>query len=82
MIDLETLGTSPDCTVLTIGGVKFDPNQVSNPYQEFYYRFDVDEQLEKGRTTLQSTLDWWARQEKSVRDEALGDEDRTPVLDV
>jgi hypothetical protein len=82
MIDLETLGTSPDCTVLTIGGVKFDPNQVSNPYQEFYYRFDVDEQLEKGRTTLQSTLDWWARQEKSVRDEALGDGDRTPVLDV
>ena len=74
MIDLETLGTGPDCVVLTIGGVKFNPNEVSNTYQEFYYRFDVDEQLAKGRTTLQSTLDWWARQDKSVRDEALGDE--------
>ena len=40
MIDLETLGTGPDCVVLTIGGVKFNPNEVSNTYQEFYYRFD------------------------------------------
>ena len=47
-----------------------------------YYRFDVDEQLAKGRTTLDSTPEWWGRQEKSVRDEALGDEGRTPVLDV
>ena len=82
MIDLETLGTGPDCVVLTIGGVKFNPNEVSDTHNEFYYRFDVDEQLAKGRTTLDSTLEWWGRQEKSVRDEALGDEGRTPVLDV
>ena len=48
MIDLETLGTGPDCVVLTIGGVKFNPNDISEPWEEFYYRFDVDEQLEKG----------------------------------
>ena len=58
-------------------------NEVSNTYPRInYYRFDVDEQLAKGRTTLQSTLDWWGRQDKSVRDEALGDEDRTPVMEV
>ena len=82
MIDLETLGTGPDCVVLTIGGVKFNPNEISTPHNEFYYRFDVDEQLAKGRTTLDSTLEWWGKQEKSVREEALGDEGRTPVLDV
>lgn len=82
MIDLETLGTSPDCAVLTIGGVKFNPNALSEPYQPFYYRFDVDDQLEKGRTVLDSTLEWWGQQEESVREEALGDENRTPVLDV
>jgi len=82
MIDLETLGTGPDCVVLTIGGVKFNPNEISDTHNEFYYRFDVDEQLAKGRTTLDSTLEWWSRQEKSVRDEALGDEGRTPVLEV
>ena len=82
MIDLETLGTGPDCVVLTIGGVKFNPNEISTPHNEFYYRFDVDEQLAKGRTTLDSTLEWWGKQEKSVREEALGDEGRTPGLDV
>ena len=82
MIDLETLGTSPDCAVLTIGGVKFNPNALSEPYQPFYYRFDVDDQLEKGRTVLDSTLEWWGQQEESVREEALGDENRTPVLEV
>ena len=82
MIDLETLGTSPDCAVLTIGGVKFNPNTISEPYQPFYYRFNVDEQLERRRTVLDSTLEWWGKQEESVRNEALGDENRTPVLEV
>ena len=54
MIDLETLGTGPDCVVLTIGGVKDQSNEVSDITMN-YYRFDVDEQLAKGRTTLDST---------------------------
>ena len=33
MIDLETLGTGPDCVVLTIGGVKFNPNDISEPWE-------------------------------------------------
>ena len=33
MIDLETLGTNYDATVLTIGGVKFNPNKISDPFQ-------------------------------------------------
>ena len=79
MIDLETLD-SP--TVATIGGVKFDPNHIKDTTQHFYFRFNVDEQLSKGRTTSKDTLDWWATQEQSVVDEALGDHDRTPVLTV
>lgn len=82
MIDLETLGTGPDCVVLTIGGVKFNPNTISSPREELYHKFEVDEQLNKGRTTLESTLEWWGKQEESVREEALGDSNRTPVLEV
>ena len=82
MIDLETLDVLPTAVVLTIGGVKFDPNSIKETTQHFYYRFNVDEQLSKGRTTSKSTLDWWATQEQSVVDEALGDHDRTPVLSV
>ena len=62
MIDLETLDVLPTATVLTIGGVKFDPNSVKETLQPFYYRFDVDEQLNKGRTISESTMDWWATQ--------------------
>ena len=43
MIDLETLGTAPDCAVLTIGAIKFDPNIAKPAWDEFYYRFDVDD---------------------------------------
>ena len=25
MIDLETLGVNPECAILTIGAIKFDP---------------------------------------------------------
>ena len=82
MIDLETLDVLPTAVVLTIGGCKFDPNHIKDTTQHFYYRFNVDEQLEKGRTVLDSTLEWWGKQEESVRNEALGDENRTPVLEV
>ncbi len=37
MIDLETLDTSPRCTVLTIGGVKFNPHTLNEPHSEFYF---------------------------------------------
>ena len=82
MIDLETLDVLPTATVLTIGGVKFNPNEISEPTQPFYYRFNVDEQLDKGRTTSESTLEWWGKQAEDVREEALGDGNRTPVLEV
>lgn len=82
MIDLETLGHTPNTVALTIGGCKFDPNVISPSRDFFYYRFEVDEQIERGRSTDSSTLEWWASQPDHVREEALGDENRTPVLDV
>ena len=44
MIDLETLATDPNATILTIGGVKFNPNTNEEPHSEFYYKLNVDEQ--------------------------------------
>ena len=49
-IDIETLGTSPDTVVLTIGGIKFDPMADDGLHSEFYYRVDADEQIEIGRS--------------------------------
>jgi hypothetical protein len=76
MIDLETLSTKPNATILTIGGVKFDPYSFTEPSQGMYHRIDVDSQTAMGRDVMQETIDWWGTQPAEVRDEALGDEDR------
>ena len=76
MIDLETLSTKPNATILTIGGVKFDPYSFTEPSQGMYFRVDVDSQTAMGRDVQQETIDWWATQPKEISEEALGDEDR------
>ena len=76
MIDLETLSTNPNATILTVGGVKFDPYNAIEPAQGMYFRVDVDSQTKMGRDVMQETLDWWATQPKEISDEALGDENR------
>ena len=76
MIDLETLSTNPNATILTVGGVKFDPYTTVEPAQGMYFRVDVDSQTEMGRDVMQDTLDWWGKQDPEIMDEALGDKDR------
>jgi len=70
-IDIETLGTSPDTVVLTIGGIKFDPMADDGLHSQFYYRLDADEQIEMGRTVDEKTLEWWDKQDEEVKKEAL-----------
>lgn len=76
MIDLETLDTQPDAQVLTIGGVKFDPMNYNDTFDEFYYRFDIDEQEAMGRTQSEGTLKWWGQQSLAAQEEAFSP-DRT-----
>jgi hypothetical protein len=78
-IDIETLGTSPDTVVLTIGGIKFDPMADDGLHSEFYYRLDADEQIEMGRSVDEKTLEWWETQSEEVKNEALAPNDRFPV---
>ncbi len=46
MIDLETLGVDPECVVLTIGAIKFNPFSNQEPHNGLYLRCNVDEQTE------------------------------------
>ena len=82
MIDLETLSTNPNATILTVGGVKFNPNNSDEPAQGMYFRVDVDSQTGMGRDVMQETIDWWATQPKDISDEALGDNDRISLEDM
>ena len=79
MIDLETLSTNPNATILTVGGVKFDPYTNIEPAQGMYFRVDVDSQTEMGRDVMQDTLDWWGKQDAEIMEEALGDKDRISI---
>ena len=81
MIDLETLATGFDATVLTLGGLKFNPNNISDPHSEIYFKLDVDEQTERGRRVDDSTIEWWATQPDNIRLEAFDQDGAITVAD-
>jgi Fe-S cluster biosynthesis and repair protein YggX len=78
MLDIETLCTKPEAVILTIGAVKFDPfsNKIGDG---LYIKPDVDEQIARGRTVDESTVEWWGKQAEDVREEALGMADRISI---
>lgn len=83
MIDLETLDTVPTAAVLSIGAVKFDPYKPGElPREKTLWKPDIDEQLTRGRTTSESTLEWWAKQDAAIRDMTFTADGRVPVTDV
>lgn len=80
MLDLETLDTRANSVILTVGGVKFDPFDMDKtPYNELYFRLEIENQSNRGRTTSESTMAWWSRQPDSIIEEAFGDVDRVSV---
>jgi hypothetical protein len=84
MIDLETLATSTDAAILTIGAVKFDPfgREDQEPSMTpFYVRVDLDSCDEIGLVTNDDTIAWWANQSKEAQEEAFNTEDRIHVRD-
>lgn len=70
-IDLETIDTSPSATVLSLGAIKFNPFDASEPHSELYLKIDIDQQDRLGRTVSDSTIEWWGKQDAKIRDEAF-----------
>jgi len=76
MLDMETLATGTQPTMLTIGACKFDPlgNEATNPDMDvFYIRLDLESQEAIGRDVFDSTVEWWGNQSAAAQEEALGD---------
>ena len=80
MLDIETLATTPDAVVMSVGVVKFDPH-TGTPYNKTLWRPDIDEQTERDRHVSESTLEWWAKQPDHIQEDAFSDEGRIPVVD-
>ncbi len=80
MLDIETLATTPDAVVMSVGVVKFDPH-TGTPYNKTLWRPDIDEQTERDRHVSESTLEWWSKQADHIQEDAFSDEGRIPVTE-
>ena len=62
MVDLETLGTTADAVILSIGAVKFDLESDSMDNEGFYASISIDSNMEYKRRIQEDTLLWWFKQ--------------------
>lgn len=62
MVDLETLGTTADAVIISIGAVKFDVASDDIDDDGFYASISVESNLDKGRRIDEDTLIWWMGQ--------------------
>lgn len=78
MIDIESLDTRPDCVILTIGAVRFDPKG-QGVVERLELRPTIEDQTEKyNRSINDDTMRWWGEQSPQAIDEAMGDWGREP----
>jgi len=70
-LDLETLGTSPGCAVISIGACFFDEDN-GKVVAKLHHLLRIDEQLMFGMSVSQDTLEWWGRQSKECKESTLG----------
>lgn len=64
MIDLETLATSANAVVVSVGACVFTSEDI---VRSQYWVLDVKEQMRKGRAVAPDTIEWWMRQSDQAR---------------
>jgi hypothetical protein len=64
MVDLETLGTSAGCIILSIGACTFDRQF------QFYEKISVMDSDRQGFTENPDTMAWWSKQDPAAFKEA------------
>ena len=78
-IDLETVDTRPQSTVLSLGAVKFNPFSGDQPHSEIYFKVSIDDQDRLGRTVSDDTIEWWGKQDPKIMEEAFDQKDAITV---
>lgn len=66
MLDLETMGTTPGCAIVSIGAVEFDPptNALGG---EFYRVVSLQSCVDLGLGADADTVMWWLKQSDAAR---------------
>lgn len=79
MIDAETLGKRPGCSVLSIGAAVFDPRapftgavQEISERNQFYAKILRESCTDIGLNEDEGTVKWWDDQSEEARNEAFG----------
>jgi exodeoxyribonuclease VIII len=80
MVDMETMAVSPNAVVLSLGAVQFDPYRDGYGLS-IYFRIDLDDQDALGREIDPGTLDWWAKQDPTIMEEAFSPDNRISLVD-
>lgn len=65
MVDLETYGTSPGCSIMSIGAIAFDELGLSGV--KFYVVVDRQSCLDVGLTEDPTTVTWWNEQSDAAK---------------
>ncbi|HHW4413536.1 3'-5' exoribonuclease [Citrobacter freundii] len=73
MVDMETMGNSPDAPIVSIGAVFFDPS-TGNTGAEFYQVVSLESSMLFGMKPDASTIQWWLKQSSEARSAILVDE--------
>lgn len=66
MIDLETLGTTPFSAILSLGAVKFDPNDPTDKGEALYVLVDPISCTKHGLRMDADTVMWWMQPERAA----------------
>lgn len=69
MIDIETLGVTPDAAILAIGACAFDP-ETGDVGDTFYAGIELSYAI-KNRRIDADTLAWWLKQSEAARNAAF-----------
>jgi hypothetical protein len=67
-LDNETMATTHDAVVLTVGAVRFRGREV---LEKAHFRVSIDEQLALNRKISASTFRWWMDQSRKARDSVI-----------
>ena len=71
MIDIETLGVTPQATILSIACCGFEPVTGNVTEETYYKRIEIDTQ--ENRQIDESTIEWWSKQNAEAQEEAFGE---------
>lgn len=68
MIDLETLGTTADSVILSLGAVKLDLDSGVIDDEGFYRSVSIESNLDYKRRISEATMLWWFKQPAAAQE--------------